>query len=244
VLVVGVNDYQDARIPPLRFAEQDARSVYGFFTTSNRSPTSADRVQILLGKDASRVAVLKALRDHLARNAIHPDDMVVFYFAGHGFADSRDTYLASADTQLDSLGETGLSSATLRDYWSQIHAGRKVLITDACHSGALQNFRGIGGVSLALESPDSKAAPASTLTIAATGPNELSSEDRNLGQGVFTIALLNGLRGEADADGDGRVSGDELARFLQREVPAIAARANGKQTPVVEATGQPFCLTR
>jgi len=90
--------------------------------------------------------------------------------------------------------------------------------------------RGIGGVTL---SPDDATSDSTSITVTATGPNELSTEDQTLGHGVFTLALLNGLRGAADADGDGRVDGEELARFLAQEVPRLAAAANGQQTPHV-----------
>jgi hypothetical protein len=243
VLIVGVNDYDDPKIPRLHFAEADAREVFGFFATEPRSPAEADRVQLVAGKNATRANVLGAIREHLQAKAVRPEDMVVLYFAGHGFSDANGTYLACRDTSLAQLPETSISLETLASAWTRIRAGRKVLIADACHSGGLEGLRGIGGVALAPESGPSRA---SSLTIAATGANELSTEDERLGHGVFTLALLRGLRGEADTDKDGRVSGDELGEFLRREVPAVAARANGNQTPVVRSSrgDLPIWLTR
>jgi hypothetical protein len=237
-LVVGVNLYEDPQIPALRFAESDARAVFGFLTTDPRSPCDPDRVELLLGREATRVGILKKIREHLAVKASRPEDMVLLYFAGHGFADAAGTYLAGVDARLDSLPETAISTGTIGEFWSKIRAGRKVLIADACHSGGLGGIRGVGGVTLAPSAAAAAADPsaAQTLTIAATGPNEVSSEDARLGEGVFTIALLTGLRGAADQDKDGRVSADELARYLRREVPALAARAAGKQTPAIDAS--------
>jgi hypothetical protein len=80
--------------------------------------------------------------------------------------------------------------------------------------------------------------------IAATGANELSTEDPTLGQGVFTRVLLNGLSGEADENKDGRVTGEELGRYLVREVPGVARTFGGNQTPVVSTTGPAILLTR
>jgi uncharacterized caspase-like protein len=73
--------------------------------------------------------------------------------------------------------------------------------------------------------------------IAAAGPNEVSAEDEMLGQGVFTQVLLNGLRGNADADRSGRVTLAELKRFLEEAVPSRAREIDGNQTPVVEIQG-------
>lgn len=254
VLVVGVNAYDDKRIPALRFAEQDARAVFGFYATESRSPTDPDRVKLLLGEDATREGILRAIREHLALKATRPEDAVVLFFAGHGFADARTSYLAGRDAKLDALPETAISSAALAEHWGEIRATRKVILADACHSGGLANVRGIGGVTLAPAAPATSPPPGAagpggveaSLTVCATGANELSTEDPQLGQGVFTLTLLRGLRGDADADKDGRVTGDELARFLDRELPVAAARCGGKQTAVVGGTpdGRRLALTR
>jgi len=233
VLVVGVNAYEDARIPALRFAEADAREVYKFYATEKRSPSSRDRVTLLLGADATRKGILKAIRERLAQFAIGPADTAILYFAGHGFADQRMTYLAPQDTELAALAETAISATQLSDAWGAVVAGRKVLIMDACHSGGIQGVRGIGGV---VQAPlaNAAASAARSVVISSTGPSELSTEDGDLGQGCFTLALVKGLRGEADLDEDGFVTDAELARFLALEVPKLAAEAGGKQTPQVQ----------
>lgn len=76
-----------------------------------------------------------------------------------------------------------------------------------------------------------------SIAIAAAGASELSAEDRTLGHGVFTATLLDGLRGAADADRDGRVDAEEVAAFLSSEVPSHAARVGGRQTPAVSRSG-------
>jgi hypothetical protein len=231
VLVIGIDDYKDPLLPKLRFAEADALAVYRFFATDSRSPTAPDRVERLIGPDATRLAILKAIREHLIAKA-RPEDAVILYFAGHGFADAKnETYLAAADTQLTALRETGIAARTLQEYWAEIPAARKVLITDACHGGGLPNQRGIGGVRV---SPAPAEAGKASIILTASSPDEVSLEDESLGQGLFTTALLNGLRGDADLDHDGHVTVEELASYLKRTVPALAAARGGKQTPVIE----------
>jgi hypothetical protein len=232
VLVIGVDDYEDARLPDLRFAEADARALAGFYTTHPRSPADPDRVLSLLGRAATRAAALQAIRHQLVQRATEATDVAVLYFAGHGFADSADTYLACADTTLAALPETSISLAALQTSWDRIRAGTKVLITDACHAGALANLRGVGGVRTVLP-----ARPAGgrvgTVSIVASGENELSAEDPELGRGVFTAALVNGLSGDADRDGDRVVSLGELAGYLRDEVPRHARAVGGNQEPMV-----------
>jgi hypothetical protein len=244
VLVVGCDSYDDPAIPKLRFAEADAREVYGFFSNDPKSPTDPDRVERLYGQAATRTKVLSAIREQLQAKALKPEDTAILYFAGHGFADKSGTYLACRDTSLASLPETAISVDTLADYWGRIEAGHKVLLLDACHSGGASGVRGIGGVSIAPRAPER--AGAGTLTIAAAGENELSTEDEDLGHGLFTTALVKGLRGAADANQDGRVTGLELGRFVTSEVERLAARANARQHPVVTSSpGAPIVyLTR
>jgi hypothetical protein len=241
VLVVGCNDYADEAIPNLRFAENDARDVFAFYATDAKSPTSRDRVQIIAGKAATRRAVLGAIREHLTQKATGPGDAAVLYFAGHGFSDADETYLACHDTELAALMETAIALSTLETYWKRIGAGTKVLITDACHSGGLANLRGL----TVRRKLDAGTSPVSAV-IAAAGPNQVSAEDEELGKGIFTTVLLNGLRGNADADGSGKVTLPELQRFLVETVPGRAREVQGNQTPVVQVhgPGQGVALTR
>lgn len=231
ILVVGVNDYDDPTVPDLAFAEADARAVHRFFATEKRSPTDGDRVEVLLGKEATRINILKAVRERLGEHATEPGDTVVFFFSGHGFKDAHETYLAGRDAKIATLPETAIPLSALRSLWERIRAGRKVFISDACHSGGIADLRGVGGVALSPGGAD----PGVTATIASTGEAELATENRELGQGIFTLALLNGLRCDADRDGDGCVTLGEIEPYLVREVPSLAARAGGKQTPVIHS---------
>ena len=54
------------------------------------------------------------------------------------------------------------------------------------------------------------------------------------GHGAFTWFLQQGLRGEADLDGDGIVSADELWQYLDQNVAAASQRVGNPQTPVLQ----------
>lgn len=236
VLVVGIDSYQDPKISDLAFAERDAQALAGFFSDHERSPTTRERVQLISGAKATRVGILRAVRDHLIRQAIGPRDTAILYFAGHGFADAQGTYLGTADTRLDDLQFTAIRWAELQHLWGQIGAGRRVFLVDACHSGALQGLRGPGGIGKRTLTKQVKKDFASVL-IAATGPNQLSVEDRSTKHGVFTASVLAGLKGEADADSNGVVSLGELSGYLKTQVPQRAKRAGGNQTPTLRFSG-------
>ncbi|MBL4849038.1 MAG: caspase family protein [Planctomycetes bacterium] len=241
VLVVGVERYADPKITNLSYAEDDAQAVYDFFAKDPRSPTTKDRVRLLVGKQATRVEVLSAIEEHLVSRAVGPRDTAILYFAGHGFSDTKGVYLATSDTKLDKLRYTAISWVELQRLWSQIGAGRRVLFADACHSGgAVEGLRGPGGIGRRALARKLKPDFASVV-IAATGANELSMEDKGSKHGVFTASLLNGLRGSADKDRNGTVSLGELADYLTEQVPLQARKAGGKQTPTIRFNGsKPF----
>src|SRR4051794_11834536 len=67
-------------IPSLRYAEADARAVAAILEAEGFAVTS------LIGPDATRVEIIKALRAHSKAN-IGLDDVRVVYFSGHGGLD-------------------------------------------------------------------------------------------------------------------------------------------------------------
>jgi len=239
VLVVGVDDYADAKISDLKFAEADARAVADFYARDPASPASSERVKLLLGRQATRRGVLRALQEHLLRRAVRPEDTAILYFAGHGFVDAAgDAYLACQDTEHAGLAFSAISAQQLQALWRQLGARQRILITDACHSGALAGIRGFGGVGKRVL-PGAKGSPKDagrSLAIAAAGANQFSVEDE--GHGVFTAALLAALRGGADGDRDKVVTAAELRDYLAREVPIRARRRGGVQDPVVTLHGE------
>lgn len=240
VLAVGVDRYDDAALPALRLAESDAKAISEFFATANRSPTTAERVRLLAGKEATRVSILKAVREHFAARTIREEDCVILYFSGYAFTDGSDSYLLGSDAQVDALPETAISASSLAGYWDQIRARRKVILTDASRTTELRDLK--GGFRLPGSADPGGKPWTGTLFLASTGPGQLAAEPEGAAKGPFATALLAGLGGNADASRDGKVGGEELAGYVVREV---SASSGGRQTPVARTEGSPpIFLTR
>ena len=62
---------------------------------------------------------------------------------------------------------------------------------------------------------------------------EYSLEDKGLRAGVFSYYLRQGLKGQADQDGDNVVRIDELFTFVKSKV---RDRTKQRQTPVLKGT--------
>jgi uncharacterized caspase-like protein len=70
------------------------------------------------------------------------------------------------------------------------------------------------------------------VVIAATDAETLALERPELGHGVFTHALLEGLRGKADANKDRKIDAGELISYATKRVSELTA---GAQLPTAHA---------
>jgi uncharacterized caspase-like protein len=244
VLVVGISDYEDRGIPPLRYAESDAEAVYRFFADDPKSPANKDNVRFLRGAEATATGLRSAIGEHLAQKA-SPNDMAIFYYAGHGDVgpDGQEYFMIPRDARKATLSETAIEVQDLQRLWDKIRAKRKIFIADACNAGGfVQGLRGggVGGV------PGfERGLGEGSVVLAASSPGQKAREDEGLKHGLYTYYLLRGLRGAADAGGDGRVTVRELANYLDREVERAARERGGEQRPAKKeaASGEIF-LTR
>ena len=103
-------------------------------------------------------------------------------------------------------------------------AGRRVLVVDTCHA------RGAAGRP-DLQSLAKRSAAARFSLVLASGQQEESQEYAPARHGLFTHALLEGLRGAADADRDGVVTLSEAFRFAAPMVERLRDSKIGPQTP-------------
>jgi len=233
-LIVGIDEYQDETITDLRFAEKDARAFYEFLIDPKMGILPDENVVFLPSAEATYLKIGRAIEDHLVRKATRPEDMVIFYYAGHGaegphVVQGAAYYLIPADALRTNLLSTGIEKGRLQFLWGAIPAQRKVFITDACHSGGLKGLQTLSAAGF-------EDMGAGKVTLAAARADQVAYELPNLGHGIFTHTLLEGLKGRADEEGDndGLVNLVEVKRFLEQEIPKQAAKMGAEQHPVVE----------
>ncbi|WP_420814137.1 caspase family protein [Polyangium spumosum] len=200
-VVCGVNN--SIGQTPLSFAESDAQAIFRTFTGA-LGPADEENSKLLLGARATRGNVLRVLQAYAQRGT----DYLLFYFSGHGSEDG----LALADGMLE--------------YW-ELHAAlanlparARLVILDACHSGAYGGLVEVGGVGDLQESWAEVLAAAlpGTRVLCAARSDELSAEGGSIRMGHFTWALLEALhRGKGSLRGrDHRWVSDSEAFYLAR----------------------------
>jgi uncharacterized caspase-like protein len=150
--------------------------------------------------------------------------------------DGLEKYLLPYDADPDDLYATALPMGEISRIFNRIRSERLVFVADSCYSGASGGRTiGISGIRATISEAflDRIAGGKGRVIITASGANEVSAEDDNLGHGVFTYHFIQGLRGKADIDQDGMITVDEAFRYVSREVP----RATGQeQHPVKKGT--------
>ena len=225
-VVVGVAAYPKLEAKfQLHFPERDAQSIYHALTSSEGGNFKEENVRVLTGAKATLAGVRDAIGKWLPSVA-QGEDRVVIYFAGHGFIYEGKAYLAPSDFDMGNVKGTGYPMDELGSTIAgKIHAKWKVLLTDACHSGAItpedsENLNhGLGNLTESL------------FSLTASRDREISYETPELegGHGVFTYYVVKGLEGEADlSPQDGTVSADELAEYVHTQV---RKSTNGLQNP-------------
>jgi len=70
--------------------------------------------------------------------------------------------------------------------------------------------------------------------ITASRTNEVSIELPELGHGIFSYFLVDGLKGAADLNRDGIVSLQELYEYVEQQVTTKARAVGGNQHPVMK----------
>jgi hypothetical protein len=173
---------------------------------------------------------------------------VVLFLALHGGSDGRGAYLLTQDADplapdaepADDAGagrRNRLRLTEVLDRLAQLPAGKnKVLILDATQvtadwsQGMLHNdfARAVQDLE-----PRVKQIP-NLIVLSASGPDQRSWVSDDLRQSVFGYYVVEGLRGAADANGDGRINAWELYQYVAANVERWArANRDALQQPVL-----------
>jgi hypothetical protein len=228
-LVVGVNDSPEPDLPPLQYADDDAARYLDLFRALGARTyllARPDENTRRLHAQASAEAIAPRRQEltrtlaGLARDIAQargrgvPTVLYVVY-AGHGTVLDAKPYLTLEDARLG--GEELLAEV------SRVGADRSHVIVDACQAYLMAYSRGAGGQRRPLKGflvEDAARSSNVGLLLASSSSGE-SHEWAGFQAGVFSHEVRSGLYGAADVDGDGRVSYDEIAAFVERANQAV-----------------------
>ncbi len=243
LVVVGINTYQNPQYS-LNYGRPDAKAFVDSLLAGGRGIFSQVSVDTLYDAAATGLAIKAAFR-RVAASA-RPQDLFVFYYAGHGIAesvgDSTRFYLVPSDvTQMSDPEQLARRAiANLQELFDAVPARKKLMLIDACQSGqAIAAFAQRGA---AEEQAIARLARASgVFVMSATGSDQQASEVSSLGHGVFTYAWLHAMARDSAGPRERLVGA--LASEVERTIPELSRRFRAQpQYPIVFRNGQDFPL--
>jgi WD40 repeat protein len=243
VLAVGINRYKNPALN-LNYAEPDARGIADFFKGQGKGKDKGlfknVDIQTIYNEQATKENIISQLN---RLQNIHLQDAVLIFLAGHGESFHDKWYFIPHELTYPEREEDvrikGISSDELSGYMKNIKAQKILMLIDACKSGAvLIAFRGF---------EDRKALSQLSRStgvhiVAASTKDQFAAEVKELGHGVFTYTLLEGLGGKATGNND-TVTVRKLMSYVEEKLPEITKKYKQEaQYPVVDSRGMDFPL--
>ena len=244
-LVIGVEEYRDSMISRLQYARSDATAL----AERLRGRCAFDQVRVLAESTGSDepllVNIVSAPRD--ISGELCPEDLFLFFFAGHGVEKDGHGYLLARDS-LQAYPEHGsLSLELLRKSFEKLCASKRVLLLDACRNdpdaGRGDSANRMGEVisrDIVAAARSRQGGGTTTALLSACRSGQRAYEWPTKGHGVFTQYLIEGLDGAAWEVGE--LEFERLAAFAADRVRQWSANTPGlpiPQEPWYEKFGDP-----
>ncbi|HUJ27050.1 MAG TPA: caspase family protein, partial [Myxococcales bacterium] len=218
-VVVG-NDLGQAPDVPLQYAESDAARMSAVL--QEVGGVRPENLVLLRGQDASTVRrTLIAVNDRV--RAAGGQSVLIVYYSGH--ADAGALHLGATSFELPELEQLVRGSA----------ANFRLLVVDACRSGALTRVKGGTPIPPFDIRLGERVAGEGAVFLTSSSASEDSQESDEIKGSFFTHALVSGLLGAADENGDGKVTLDEAYRYAYESTLRASSRSwAGVQHPTFE----------
>jgi tetratricopeptide (TPR) repeat protein len=235
-LIIGISEYEDPKIPKLRYAHRDANAFYNFLVKQEWVAEKTD-ARLLTNEQATFGNLLKEFEWLLLESK--SGDRAIIYFAGHGDKEKLTGdglgYLLTYNTTHNNLMQSAaIHLSVLQRIVNKmaINGVNVVLITDACKSGTASGpMPGASDVTANMVRTFSQ-----ETMLLSCHPNELSEEGPAWGggRGVFSYFLIQGLSGKADRNGDGEITvreieiyvGDQVQKAVDNQLPLAVGDKN------------------
>jgi hypothetical protein len=218
-VVVG-NDLGLPPDVPLRYAEVDAARVASVL--QEVGGVRPENTVLLQGKDADTVRRALIAVNERVRSAGRSTVLLVYY-SGH--ADAGALHLGTSRLELAELEQLVRGSA----------AAFRLLVLDSCRSGALTRVKGGTPIPPFDIQLGERVAGEGAVFLTSSSASEDSQESDELKGSFFTHALLSGLLGAADENGDGKVTLDEAYRHAYEATLRASSRTlSGTQHPTFQ----------
>ena len=218
-LLIGVGEYGNG-LKPLRCPANGVNTMQGLL--ENPDIGGFDEVVPLINPD---VGTMQA-RIGTVFGQLTKQDLVLFYFTGHGIKDmSGNFYLSTTQTQLFKNGSLNPGTAVAADFVKRVirgsYAQRKVVILDCCFAAAFaEGTIGMDDGSIDVET---QLGGKGWCVLTASKSTRYALEQESEDLSVYTRYLVEGIRtGAAAPDGQELIYIKDLHSYVQTQVRAAA----------------------
>lgn len=223
-VVVGVGDYKDEKLLPLKMTVKDANDFANVLRSKKGHPFTDVEVKLLCDQEATRGDIFEAM-EWMGQEA-RPNDLCMFFFAGHGYRDERDRFFFMPYGGNTKRTYECFSATDFKEAAEKINS-KFVVFADACYSaGLLEGNRSAAAEHFVEQLRRSKNG---MIFYASSAGDTKSKEDPTWGNGAFTKALVEAFNGAARKEGDEGLSTRTLDAYLY---DAVRRTTDFKQTPV------------
>lgn len=229
-LLVGVSVYEDSSYSPLPVCQYDAKELAQQLSQSESGFTPESLHILTEGNlfQPTQMDIVNVLQRMSA--SAREDDLLLFYYSGHGELERDEGYLVTKDTIFGSLSETALSLKHIQSIIKESRAGANVIILDACHVGAAGFRKGGCGLPPAFFRRVYQQA-FGTIILTSCQEEEQSHVWPNRQHSAYTYFLIDALKGHADRDRKGFVSVEDIDAHVTNGMAAWTERFGYRQTP-------------
>jgi formylglycine-generating enzyme required for sulfatase activity len=218
---------------PLKYAAEDADRI----ARSLSSPKCGFRVvRPTSGSDPFD------LRRQLftVTESCNPEDLLICYFSGHGILEKGSLFLLWDGTDINRPISTAIPVSDVLQALQYCKANSKLLILDCCHAGAAAGKIGVKSAAATLIS-DTNLYAENHLVLMASGRVEQARELEELQGSFLTVKICDALDEmlyDADVDQDGRLSVNDLSRWLERQAREHNNQFPDRKVPIPYLFGQ------
>ena len=206
-LVIGVGNYT-AGWPRLDSVPEETAQVVAALKAQGFS------VRTVLDPNGRKLQ--QAFESFINQYGFDPDNRLVFFFSGHGWSreDGRLGYLVPSDAprpsrDLKGFKRTAVSMSQVLTWCREMDSRHALFVFDSCFAGTIFETR-------SLENPphinDYIAKPVRYFITAGSAKEQVPARS------VFVPSFVRGLRGEADLNHDGYITGTEFGMYLHDKV--------------------------
>jgi len=235
-VIFGIETYRN--VPPVRFAKRDAETMRDYFTKVLGIPS--ENLYIKTNEEAG-LSEFKTVFDPkgwLSKNAGAKDSEIYIYFSGHGVPapDGKQAYLLPFDGNPNYASNSAYDLEQLYSNLGAIKAKSITLFLDSCFSGANRDNEIILADARPVFLSSAPKVSASHLAVfSAASGSQISSAWSDMQHGLFSYYLMKGLKGEADGNGDNKVTQNELNDYISSQVSSQARRMGREQEPGLQS---------